>query len=1240
MSARFVALMMRVAMMAAFAVAVLAFLPERSVQATTEMTWAKTYRHGWAGWWTGSSVEDVLLTADGGMVVVGNFARYEGGWHVGFVLKLTADGTVQWSRLFARESTPKVGLLLYRIIQARDGGYIAVGRADFGDGTTDGVGGLDAFVVRLNADGTVRWQRVYGTPQHYEGAQDVIELSDGSLSVTGSIEGLICPGERSYRGGFLLRLTADGTPSNHYILGGHSYFIRHTVYATSDGGALTVYPTGHSDGYKLNLKKYNVQGQLVWNRAYPLASSDGSLSDARALETSDGYLVAGRASGQSLWILMKVNTSGEIQWSRRVSFDGLSGVDSLTFAADGGMLLTNANGYSRVLLKTRPTGEPEWATFYGSRRIAWFRPQGDGYVTAGDGYELLVARTDGRGFLSSACTEFNPSDYTGRVTSEPYAITPIDGAAPSGCNSAASQNWASKSVDLVFSGYDYRQTGVCQPNVTFRPEGVDFGQGRIGEESRPVEVSVSNSGGRTALTIEQVSLSDTLNFSVKQDGCTGRTIYPSNFGPSGSSSSCTLQVVFHPRRRGVQRAVLNIQGGGYQASLPLRGRLPQDIEIYGPNQVSPGQRATFVLRYHNPTEGELSDAVLVLQLPYAAEFLTGADNGLYWPERHQVVWKLGKLTPGQHGQTMVELRYRWGLPEGVEENLMAFLIAPGVGALDAAPYLAYTPVTVAAEQTLSVAEFDAVRQGAPELARRYEEAVAAGFKAGPARRLTLTDGTTLVQVVLVKPSQRQARLLWLQDGVTLEQEFSPGRYSVSTAEGGYTVSLDSGAVTLTPTASAAAAPEQAPISYQQCVVNCGLTQMALLVSGMASDTIDIVMSGRDCLACAGGDLEDCVECATAIAKATGKIGERTALGISLTAKALGCHRTCNDPAQRNKYVCQGELKTCVGREVRDWLGRRRAVVRTWSCGPNGMWQALPQFTYCDAWEVCTQTPQGARCTYCEDRLLGSRTVDRSASEDLEPSAACASHLASGGACGVRNTTVRIARDPNEKEGPVGAVQPGQELHYTIRYSNEGSGRAYGVYILDELSEYLDASTVQVGERGRYLPGTRTILWDIGELAPKGEPGSEGEVHVTVRVRADAPAGAMIINTATVYFPSVPEETRTNAVVNRVAPVAALPQTLRTRQNEAVAVRLEGRGPAGRTLTFRVAEGPQSGTLSGTAPELTYTPLAGFNGVDEFSFVVSDGTSESEAATVTVLVGSSTATPTPTSRTVYLPLVRP
>lgn len=140
-----------------------------------------------------------------------------------------------------------------------------------------------------------------------------------------------------------------------------------------------------------------------------------------------------------------------------------------------------------------------------------------------------------------------------------------------------------------------------------------------------------------------------------------------------------------------------------------------------------------------------------------------------------------------------------------------------------------------------------------------------------------------------------------------------------------------------------------------------------------------------------------------------------------------------------------------------------------------------------------------------------------------------------------NSSVLCAKDPNAKYGPEGDVIPGQKLNYRIEFENEGSGIAYGVYFIDTLSEFLDDSTLKIGlvkssvtnlkiaPAGIYDQGTRTITWFVGEVGP----GDGGYANLSINVRNDAKAGTEILNYGIVYFPSVPEVTRTNGIVSIV-----------------------------------------------------------------------------------------------------------
>jgi hypothetical protein len=60
---------------------------------------------------------------------------------------------------------------------------------------------------------------------------------------------------------------------------------------------------------------------------------------------------------------------------------------------------------------------------------------------------------------------------------------------------------------------------------------------------------------------------------------------------------------------------------------------------------------------------------------------------------------------------------------------------------------------------------------------------------------------------------------------------------------------------------------------------------------------------------------------------------------------------------------------------------------------------------------------------------------------------------------------------------------------------------------------------------------------------------------------------------------------------------------------------------GDPLTFNVITPPDSGSLSGTAPNQTYTPDPGYTGTDSFSFKANDGTDDSKTATVSITITS-------------------
>ena len=104
-------------------------------------------------------------------------------------------------------------------------------------------------------------------------------------------------------------------------------------------------------------------------------------------------------------------------------------------------------------------------------------------------------------------------------------------------------------------------------------------------------------------------------------------------------------------------------------------------------------------------------------------------------------------------------------------------------------------------------------------------------------------------------------------------------------------------------------------------------------------------------------------------------------------------------------------------------------------------------------------------------------------------------------------------------------------------------------------------------------------------------------------------GSLDSNTATVTI-----------TINQVndAPFA-VDQQFSVTEDSSQALILTGSDVEGDPITFSVVSNPAHGTLSGTPPNLTYTPTADYSGADSFTFQTNDGNSNSKIATVTISV---------------------
>ena len=85
-----------------------------------------------------------------------------------------------------------------------------------------------------------------------------------------------------------------------------------------------------------------------------------------------------------------------------------------------------------------------------------------------------------------------------------------------------------------------------------------------------------------------------------------------------------------------------------------------------------------------------------------------------------------------------------------------------------------------------------------------------------------------------------------------------------------------------------------------------------------------------------------------------------------------------------------------------------------------------------------------------------------------------------------------------------------------------------------------------------------------------------------------------------------------------APVAD-DQSVTATQSTSIDITLTASDVDGDSLSYSIVSGPLHGSLSGTAPSVTYTPETDYTGSDSFTFKASDGQEYSNIATVSITV---------------------
>jgi hypothetical protein len=382
-----------------FVVALLSF-SHSSVYA--QNTWAASYFLSNAR----AATSTIRQTSDGGFIVTGSIAVAGSSFDM-WILKLDATGAIQWQKTYGGINQDDGAW----IEQTNDGGYIVVG-----DTQSFGAGTNDAWIVKLDPNGDVQWQKTIGASGADYGLSVKQTPDDGYIISAFTFS---FPSDDFW----IIRLDSSGNVVWQKLYGGPNDDLVYSVNLTSDGGfivsgATNSFGTGLYDIWVLKLDS---AGTIQWQKTYGAANTD-EYSLFGTQETSDGGFIVGGGSSnqqdQSEIIVLKLNSTGQIQWQNSYSETGSEGATTIAQTTDGGYIVAGqtdrlgSGGY--WLLKLDSIGNINWQKAYQGdhfQRLSSLAETSDGgFVVSGSDVKIMdygggwILKVDDHGNIDPSCT--------------------------------------------------------------------------------------------------------------------------------------------------------------------------------------------------------------------------------------------------------------------------------------------------------------------------------------------------------------------------------------------------------------------------------------------------------------------------------------------------------------------------------------------------------------------------------------------------------------------------------------------------------------------------------------------------------------------------------------------------------------------------------------------------------------------------------------------------------------------
>ncbi len=295
-----------------------------------EIEWEKNY-----GGSKSDYVYSVQQTEDGGYIIAGNSNSDDGdignnyGSYDAWIFKLNSDGNLEWENNYGGSDLDHIN----QVQQTEDGGYILAGWTQSNDGNIgDNYGEYDAWIIKLNTSGNLLWEKSYGGSS-LDYAHSIQQTTDYGYIVGGwtqSNDGDIGDNYGEYDA-WVIKLDNEGTLLWEKSYGGSKSDYTYSIQQTEDGGYIAAGKSASDDGdvndnygqWDVWVFKLDSEGNLEWENNYGGSSldyaysvqqtEDGSYIFAGHTASSDGDIPSGSYQGQrDCWVVKIKPISTEV----------------------------------------------------------------------------------------------------------------------------------------------------------------------------------------------------------------------------------------------------------------------------------------------------------------------------------------------------------------------------------------------------------------------------------------------------------------------------------------------------------------------------------------------------------------------------------------------------------------------------------------------------------------------------------------------------------------------------------------------------------------------------------------------------------------------------------------------------------------------------------------------------------------------------------------------------------------